>query len=144
MLDGRETTALTVAIVTVDAGADDEITLVRLADITMYRVRHDHCIDDRLDRFGDKRLQWMAFDRHTKTRHFGQHRAMAGNHHANFFCVDGTARGLDPGHRAIFLLNRGYFAVLDYIHPAQVGATSKTPGHGVVSRNPATRLKRGT
>ncbi len=66
---------------------------------------------------------------------------MSGNHHANFLCLDRAARGFDTGHRAVFLANRGDFAILDDIDAAHIGATGKTPGHGIVPRHAAARLE---
>ena len=62
MFYGWKTAALSITQIGIDACADDQLTLVRLADIAMYRIRHDHRIDYRFDRLGNLRLQWMTFD----------------------------------------------------------------------------------
>ena len=72
MLDDAEAAALTVTVVAVDAGADDQVALVRLADVTVHGVGHDHRVDDRLDRLRHQRLQRVALDRHAEPGHLGE------------------------------------------------------------------------
>ena len=60
--DDLRVTTLGVAGVAIDASADDQVALVRLADVTVYRVRHDYRVQHWLDWFGDEGLQGVTFD----------------------------------------------------------------------------------
>ena len=70
-LDDLEAAALPEAGV-VDARADDQIALVRLADVGMDGVGHDHGVEHRLERLGHQRLQRMAFQWQAHAGHVGK------------------------------------------------------------------------
>src|SRR3712207_9376896 len=55
-LDDVERAPLAVAVVRVDAGAHDQLALVRLGDVHVDGVGHDHRGVHRLEQLGDQRL----------------------------------------------------------------------------------------
>src|SRR5690606_17857957 len=73
VLDALETAALAVASVLINAGADNQVAFIGLADIGMYGIRHDHSIDGRLNRLGYQGLQGMALQRQADAGHIGKH-----------------------------------------------------------------------
>ena len=56
MLDRLKTAALSVAVVRVNTCTDDQLTLVRLTDVTVHRAGHNHGIQRRLQRLGNECL----------------------------------------------------------------------------------------
>ena len=60
--DDLRVAALGVACVTINASADDQVAFVRLADVTVYRVRHYYRVQHWFDWLGDEGLQGVAFD----------------------------------------------------------------------------------
>ena len=69
VLDDVEAAALAVAVVAVDAGAEHQLALVRLADVDVDRVRHHHDRVDRLEQLRDQRLERMALERQPDAGH---------------------------------------------------------------------------
>ncbi len=100
-LDDVERAALAVAVPGVDAGADHQLALVRLADVDVDRVGHDHGRLDRLEQLGDERLERMALERQPDAGHPGQDRGVAGRHDRDAAGGDRPARGLHAGHPTV-------------------------------------------
>ena len=143
MFDGVEAAALAVTVVGVDAGADDQFALVRLADITVYGAGHDHGIQHRFQGFRHVSLQWVALQGQAQPGHPRQHAGMAGDDNTNPIRLDAAAAGLDAGHPAIVPVDAGDLALLDNIDSQGIGGAGKPPGHRVVAGNPAPALQRG-
>src|SRR5690606_34804767 len=134
---------LRVRVEAVDAGAEDQLALVGLADIDMDLARHDDAIQHRLDRLGDHGLQRVALDRQAEARHAGQHAGMAGDHHADLLGADGAARRLDADYLAAFDLEAGHFAILDDVDSARIGGAGEAPGDRVMAGDAAAALQTG-
>ena len=143
MLDGLETAALAVAVVGVYAGADHQFTLVRLADVPVHGVGHDHGIEHRLQRLRNECLQRVTFDRETQTRHRREHTGIAGNDDADFRRADRTACRFHARHLAALAADAGHLALLDDVHATGVSRTGETPCNCVVPRNAGAALQRG-
>ncbi len=142
MFNGREAAALAVAVVGVDAGADDQLALVRLADVAVHGVRHDHGIEDRLQRLGDVGLQRVTFDRQPQVGQRRDDARVARHDDADLLRPDRAARRLDARDRIAVTIDSRYFALLDDVDAEPVGRARKTPGDGIVPGNAGARLQR--
>ena len=134
--------ALAVGDELVGAGADHQLALVRLADVAVHRVRHDHRVDARLDRLRDQRLQGEALDRQAEARHLREHARVAGGDQSQLVAGDGAARGLDARDPAALGADARDLAVLDDVDAAGVGGAGVAPGDRVVARGAAAALQR--
>ena len=99
VLDHVEAAALAVGVVLVDAGADDELALVGLADIDVDGVGHDHAGEHRLDRLRHQGLQRVAFERQADAGHVRHHAGMAGGDEPTLLGPMKPARRLDADDR---------------------------------------------
>ena len=136
-----EGAALRVGVVTIDARADDQLTLVGLAHINVDRVRHDDAIEDRLHGLGHQRLQRMALDREPHTRHARQHGVVPGCDDRKLAGADETARGFNTGDAAPLAADRGHLAILNDVDAAGVGRAGIAPGDRIVARDAAAALQ---
>src|SRR5690606_31206469 len=132
VLDGAVGTALAVAVVAVDTGADDQVALVRLADVAVYGVGHDHAVDDRLDRLGHQGLQRVGFQRQAEAGLLGHEAGVTSGDHADALGADEAAIGFDTDHRTILLTETDYIGVLQQVDAQGVGGTGVAPGYGVM------------
>src|SRR5258706_108706 len=141
VLDRREIAALRIGVVAVEIAAEDEAPLVRLADIEVSSAESDDARDQWLDRFGDERLQNVAFDRQRKPRHARDPRRAAGDCHADLRRADFAARPLDSNDAARFAHEAGHFAVLDDVHAEIARGACVAPHDGVVASGSAAALQ---
>ena len=140
VFDHRKRTALAVTVVAVHARADHQIALVRLADIAVHGIGHDHGIQTGLQRLRDQSLQGAGLHRQAQAGHFGHHPGIARGDAADFFGGDKTAAGFHPRYRIIGAANTGHFGLLNQIDAQRIGAPGVAPGHGIVPRRAAARL----
>ena len=142
VLDGREIAALGVGIVAVDIAAEDEAALVRLADVEMPGAEGDDAGDDRLQGFGDERLQYVRFDRQIDAGFRCQKRRMASDGEADLFGVDRAARRLHAGDGAGCVAQKACnLAILDDVDAQRGSGAGVTPDDGVVARRAAAPLQ---
>ena len=127
----------------VDAGADDELALIRLTDVDVHRVRHDDAVEDRLDRLGNERLQGVALDRQAEAGHAGEHARMSGDDDADLLRADRPARRLDACDAAARNLEGRHLAILNDVDAEAVGGARKTPGDRVMAGNARAPLQSG-
>ncbi len=145
MRDDLQTAGLGVGIVLVRTGADDELALVRLRDIGMHRVGHDHAGKDRFHRLGNERLKRNGMQRQLNVGHGKDDRVVAGGRHGDLFGADKALGGLDTRHRAIgTTADTLHFAVLDDVNATIRRCTGITPGDGIVTGRAAAALQGGT
>ena len=97
VLDDVERAALAEAVVAVDPGAEDQLALVRLADVDVDGVRHDDGRVDRLEQLRHQRLQRVALERQPDPGHRRDDRGVPGRDDGDLAGADRTARGLDAG-----------------------------------------------
>ncbi len=142
-LDDREAAALAIAQVMVDTGTDHQFALVRLADVGMNGVGHDHAVQDRLDRLRHQRLQRMTLHRQAQAGHLCENTGVTGHHDADLVRLDASAGGLHAGDAAVVAANAGDFAVLDDVHAVRIGAAGHAPGDRVVTGGAGARLVGG-
>src|SRR5471032_267592 len=143
VLDHRVRTPLAVAVVAVDTGADHQVALVGLADVTVHGVGHDHAVDDRLDRLGHQRLQRVGFDGQAEAGELGHVPGVTGRDHADALGADEALVGFDTDAHAVFLAEPDHFGLLDQVHAQGIGGTGKAPGHGIVTGHAAATLDGG-
>ncbi len=143
VLDHRIRAALAVAVVAVDAGADDQVALVRLADVAVHGVGHDDAVDDRLQRLGNQGLQRVRFDRQAEAGELGHVPGVARGDHADALGADEAAVGLDADYRAVLLAEADDLGLLDQVHAQGVGGAGEAPGHRVVAGHAAAALHGG-
>ncbi len=140
--DNLKATALPITGITVNAGADYQLALIRLTDIGMHRVGHHNRMQNRLERFGYQCLQGVTLDRQAQPRHCRQHTGMTGYDHGNFFRTDVTAACFYSDDRTVFTADCSHFAILNNVHAMRVRGASKPPGNRIMPGNPAPRLIR--
>src|ERR1035437_3867479 len=107
MLNGVEAAALAVARVRVNSRADDQVTLVRLADIGVDGAAHDDGGQYWLQRLRYQGLQGGAFDRQPDVSHAGDNTGMCGGDHRDLFGLDEASCRIDPSDRAVFATDTG-------------------------------------
>ena len=135
---------LAVGDVLVRAGADDELALVRLADVGVDRVGHHHAREHRLDGLRHQGLQREALERHAQARARHDHAGVAGRDDAHAQGADRPLRGLDAGDRAVRAAHEAqHLAVLDDVDAQRIGAARVAPGDRIVARDAAAALQGG-
>ena len=135
-LDHVERAALRVGVERVDAGAHNELALVRLADVDVHRVRHHDRVEHLLVQLRDERLQRMRLDRHVEPGHLREHGRVPGGAEADLPRRDRPERRLqrqpvDPGD----------LAALDQVDAERVRGARVPPRDVFVPRDPAARLE---
>ena len=128
--------------------ADDQLALVRLAEIGVDRVGESDAVHDGFQGFRHERLQGHslqghAFDRQAKSRTLRQDPAVPGDDDPHGLGLDPALRGLDALDRAALDPKARDLAVLDDVYPAGIGRAREPPGHGIVPSRPAAALKQG-
>src|SRR5258708_34104255 len=93
----------------------------------------DDMIDQRFDAFGHERLNDVAFDRQTHSRHRRDARRTARYHHGDLACADPATAGLDTGDPAVGDPNAGDLAILNDFDAELVGCTGIAPNHATVT-----------
>ena len=143
VFDHRVRTTLAIAVVTVNTGADHQVALVGLADITVYCVGHDHAVDDGFDRLRHQCLQRVGFDRQAEARQGCHVAGVTGSHYADALGADETLVGFHADAHAVFLAETDHFGLLDQVHAQCVSGAGKAPGHGIVTGHAAATLHGG-
>ena len=77
-LQERQRRALAVRRVRIDLRADDELAAVGLVDVDVERRRHEHRVEERLERLGHERLERVGDDRDPHADHRRDRRRPAG------------------------------------------------------------------
>src|SRR5699024_3149650 len=113
LLDDVEAASLAEAVVGVDTGAQDEFALVRLRDVDVDVVGHDHGRADGFEELGDQRLQRVGLDRQTDAGHLGQPRGVAGPGQGDCLGGDRSAVRLHADDLVADAFDAGDLAVLD-------------------------------
>ena len=83
----------------------------------------------------------MAFNRKSYAGHSSYFRRIAGCSKSQFVAFDKAASCLDSDDFTGGNSNSGNLAVLNYVHPSNVGCASVTPSDRVVTDSTAARLK---
>ncbi len=135
--------ALRIRRIRVGARTDHEFALVRLTDIRMNGVRHDHARENGFHRLRYQRLQRIALERQLHARERQHHAGIAGRRDPDLAGADDAASRLQPRHRAAGIaIDARHFAVLDDVHAQLIGRARKAPGHGIVPGRAAAPLQR--
>ena len=141
VLDGGEVAALRIAVVAVDVAAEHETALVRLADVEVPCAEGDDARDQRLQAFGDERLQHMALDRELEACERRDARGVASAGEADLARGDRAPRGLDAGDGAARDAEPRHLAVLDDVDAEPIGGARVAPGDGVMPHRAAAGLQ---
>src|SRR5690606_26835861 len=129
--ENRQVAPLSIGRNAVQRTADDQFSLVRLADINA-RVRRDHHrIENRLYRFGNAGLQGIGVDRQPEPCLGGEYRGMPGHSHAGSLRPYRAARRHDAATTSALDDEIGDLAVLYDIHANAASSARITPGHGI-------------
>ena len=129
-----------VVVVGVGTASDNQLALVRLADVSVHRVRHHDDVKARLERFGHACLQCEALKGQTQPRHLGDLSRMSRGDDGDFVCADVAAFGFDAGNLVALAADSRNRAVLYDVHAALGGAAGVSPCDGVMARGPAAGL----
>src|SRR5690606_9804216 len=123
-----------------DAGAHDELALVRLADVDVHRVRHHHAVEHRLQQLGDEGLERVRLERQPDPGAGGEHRGVPGGGEGDAAGGDPAAAGVHAAHPAAGDVEAGDLAVLDEVDAELVGLAGERPGDVVVLGDAAAAL----
>ena len=137
-----EGSALGVRVVFVDTGTKHHLALVRLADIHVNSIRHDHSIQQRLDRFRDKCLQRATCQRQANICHGGHHAGMTGCNTANLAGLDKAAGGFNTNDTTASPAQARDFTILDDINAKIISSAGISPCHRIVPRGAAPLLQK--